>query len=50
MMYFDHLINGISKLPQVDENIRADVEEEFKQIGSEEMHNYLEKDRLSMRH
>lgn len=43
MMYFDHLINGISKLPQVDADIRADVEEEFKQIGSEEMHNYLKR-------
>ena len=26
MMYFDHLINGISKLPSVDKNIRVEVE------------------------
>ena len=40
-MYFDHLINGISKLPSVEKNIRLEVEEEFKNIGSNEMHNLL---------
>jgi len=43
MMYFDHLINGISKLPSVEKNIRLEVEEEFKNIGSNEMHNLLKR-------
>ena len=43
MMYFDHLINGISKLPSVEKNIRSEVEEEFKKIGSNEMHNLLKR-------
>ena len=43
MMYFDHLINGISKLPSVEKNIRVEVEEEFKKIGSKEMHNLLKR-------
>ena len=43
MMYFDHLINGISKLPSVEKNIRLEVEEEFRNIGSNEMHNLLKR-------
>ena len=43
MMYFHHLINGISKLPSVDNQIRLKVKEEFEDKGVHEMHKYLEK-------
>ena len=38
MMYFHHLINGISKLPSVSNQIRIAVQSEFDEKGSEEMH------------
>ena len=41
MMYFHHLVEGISKLPKVSEAIRAQVESEFKREGSQKMHNHL---------
>lgn len=41
MMYFHHLVEGISKLPDVSYEIRTEVENEFKKKGSQEMHNYL---------
>ena len=41
MMYFHHLVEGISKLPKVSEAIRAQVESEFKKEGSKMMHNHL---------
>ena len=43
MMYFHHLINGISKLPSVSNQIRIEVQSEFYEKGSEEMHKYLQK-------
>ena len=43
MMYFHHLVNGISKLPSVKYEIRLEVEKEFNEKGSKEMHNYLRK-------
>ena len=43
MMYFHHLINGISKLPSVSNQIRIEVQSEFDEKGSEEMHKYLQK-------
>ena len=43
MMYFDHLVNGISKLPSVDSQIRLRVKEEFEEKGVDEMYKYLEK-------
>ena len=41
MMYFNHLIDGISRLPQVSQDIRSDIEREFEKNGSEKMHDYL---------
>mgnify|MGYP001179068398 CR=1 FL=1 len=41
MMYFNHLINGISRLPSVSSEIRSAVEKEFEEKGAIEMHNYL---------
>ena len=43
MMYFHHLVNGISKLPSVDSQIRLRVKEEFEEKGAHEMHKYLER-------
>ena len=43
MMYFHHLINGISNLPSVSNQIRIAVQSEFDEKGSEEMHKYLQK-------
>ncbi len=43
MMYFHHLVNGISKLPSVDSQIRLRVKEEFEEKGVHEMYKYLEK-------
>jgi len=43
MMYFHHLVNGISKLPSVDSQIRLRVKEEFEDKGVYEMYKYLEK-------
>ena len=43
MMYFHHLVNGISKLPSVDSQIRLRVKEEFEDKGVLEMYKYLEK-------
>ena len=40
-MYFHHLINGISNLPNVPKKIRQDIEEEFSEKGSNAMHEYL---------
>ena len=42
-MYFHHLINGISNLPSVSNQIRIAVQSEFDEKGSEEMHKYLQK-------
>ena len=41
MMYFHHLINGISNLPNVPKKIREDVEEKFSEKGSNAMHEHL---------
>ena len=41
MMYFHHLVEGISKLPKVSEAIRAQVESEFEREGSQKMHDHL---------
>jgi len=41
MMYFSHLINGISRLPSVSGKIRSTVEKDFDEKGATEMHNYL---------
>jgi len=41
MMYFHHLINGISNLPNVPKKIRQDIEEEFSEKGSNAMHEHL---------
>ena len=43
MMYFHHLVNGISRLPPVDSQIRLRVKKEFEERGVNEMHRYLEK-------
>ena len=42
-MYFHHLVNGISRLPPVDSQIRLRVKKEFEERGVNEMHRYLEK-------
>jgi len=41
MMYFDHLIHGISNLPSVEKELRIDLENEFSLYGNEKMHKYL---------
>ena len=41
MMYFHHLINGISNLPIVPVEIREAVEQEFSKKGPNVMHDYL---------
>ena len=41
MMYFDHLIHGISNLPSVEKELRIDLENEFSLNGNEKMHKYL---------
>ena len=41
MMYFNHLIDGISRLPKVSQDIRSDIEREFEKNGSQKMHDYL---------
>ena len=43
MMYFHHLVNGISRLPSVDSQIRIRVKEKFEEMGAHKMHEYLEK-------
>ena len=43
MMYFHHLVNGISRLPSVDSQVRLRVKEEFEEKGAHEMYKYLEK-------
>ena len=43
MMYFHHLVNGISRLPSVDGQIRLRVQEEFEEKGVHEMYRYLQK-------
>ena len=43
MMYFHHLVNGISRLPSVDSQIRKKVKEEFEEMGVNKMYKYLEK-------
>ena len=43
MMYFHHLVNGISRLPSVDGQIRLRVQEEFEEKGIHEMYRYLQK-------
>ena len=43
MMYFHHLVNGISRLPSVDSQIRIRVKEQFEEMGAHKMHEYLEK-------
>ena len=45
MMYFHHLVNGISRLPPVDSQIRLRVKKEFEERGINEMHRYLKKNR-----
>lgn len=42
MMYFHHLINGISRLPSVSNEIRSALEKEFEEKGIKEMYQYLE--------
>ena len=37
MMYFHHLVNGISRLPPVDSQIRLRVKKEFEERGVHEM-------------
>jgi tRNA dimethylallyltransferase len=41
MMYFHHLVNGLSRLPSVSDEIRYKVQKEFEEKGSKEMHQYL---------
>jgi tRNA dimethylallyltransferase len=41
MMYFKSLIEGISPLPQADENIRAQIESEAAEHGWQHMHDLL---------
>ena len=41
MMYFHHLVNGISRLPPVDSQIRLRVKKEFEERGVHEMYRYL---------
>jgi tRNA dimethylallyltransferase len=43
MMYFHNLINGISRLPSVDSQIRLKVKNDFEERGVHEMYGYLEK-------
>ena len=43
MMYFHHLVNGISRLPSVDSQIRLKVKQDFEEKGVHEMYGYLEK-------
>ena len=43
MMYFHHLVNGISRLPSVDSQIRLRVKQDFEERGVHEMYRYLEK-------
>ena len=43
MMYFHHLVNGISRLPSVDGQIRLRVQGEFEEKGVHEMYRYLQK-------
>ena len=43
MMYFHHLVNGISRLPSVDSQIRLKVKQDFEERGVHEMYRYLEK-------
>ena len=43
MMYFHHLVNGISRLPSVDNKIRHRVKKEFEERGTQDMYRYLEK-------
>ena len=43
MMYFHHLVNGISRLPSVNSQIRTRVKEDFEEKGAHKMHKYLEK-------
>ena len=43
MMYFHHLVNGISRLPSVDSQIRLKVKQDFEERGVHEMYGYLEK-------
>ena len=42
MMYFHHLVNGLSKLPSVSQETRYKVQKEFEEKGSIEMHQYLQ--------
>ncbi|RTL09926.1 MAG: tRNA (adenosine(37)-N6)-dimethylallyltransferase MiaA [Neisseriaceae bacterium] len=41
MMYFNALINGISKLPEADYELRAKLELEFNKLGNQVMHERL---------
>ena len=41
MMYFHHLINGISDLPEVKKITRKEIEEEFYANGIKKMYSYL---------
>ena len=43
MMYFHHLVNGISRLPSVDSQIRLKVKQDFEERGVHEMYRYLQK-------
>ena len=43
MMYFHHLVNGISRLPSVDGKIRLRVQGEFEEKGVHAMYRYLQK-------
>ena len=40
MMYFHHLVNGISRLPSVDSQVRLRVKEEFEEKGVNETVSY----------
>ena len=42
MMYFHHLVNGLSRLPSVSQETRHKVQKEFEEKGSIEMHQYLQ--------
>ncbi len=41
MMYFNALMNGISKLPEADYQLRAKLESEFTEFGNQIMHERL---------
>ena len=41
MLYFKNLFNGLSELPESTEEIREEVELEYKQKGLKAMHDYL---------